>query len=157
MKTIILSTTLAVAFAAFAAGPVYAQAPAGDATKGEAVFKRCASCHAVGEGAANKVGPELNDVVGRVAGSLEGFNYSPALKEAGAGGLTWTPDQLAEWLKDPKAKVPGNKMAFPGLKNEADVANVIAYLTTFSPNAGAATATPDAAAPAAPAPAAPAQ
>lgn len=151
MKTSIIVTTLAVAFVGFAALPVQA---AGDPAAGETVFKRCASCHAVGEGAQNKAGPVLNDVVGRVAGTYEGFNYSQPLKDAGAAGLTWTPDQLAEWLADPKAKVPGNKMSFPGLKKQADVDNVIAYLETFSPNAAAAA---PAAPAAAPAPAAPAQ
>lgn len=150
MRTDIIVTTLAVAFVGFAALPVQA---AGDPAAGETVFKRCSSCHAVGDGAQNKAGPVLNGVVGRVAATYEGFNYSQPLKDAGAAGLTWTPDQLAEWLTDPKAKVPGNKMSFPGLKKPADVENVIAYLQTFSPDAAAAPAAPAAT----PAPAAPAQ
>ena len=107
---------------------------AGDPAAGADVFKKCASCHAVGEGAKHKMGPELNDVYGRVAGSLEDFNYSKAMKEAGEGGLTWTPETMAEFVHKPKDMVKGTKMSFPGLKDETDIANLIAYLATYSPN-----------------------
>ena len=78
----------------------------------------------------NKIGPSLHGVVGRTAGSLASFEakYSDAMKAAGAGGLVWDDANLAAYLKDPKGKIPGNKMAFPGLKVDADIANVIAYL-----------------------------
>jgi len=110
-----------------------ALAQGGDAALGETVFKKCMSCHAVGEGATNKVGPVLNGLVGRTAGTFEGYNYSQAMKDAGAGGLVWTPENLAKFLTKPKDLVPGTKMSFAGLAKPADVMNVIAYLATFSP------------------------
>lgn len=127
---IALSLLLASAGGAFAQG----DAAAGDAAAGETVFKKCAACHAVGEGAKNKVGPHLNDVLGRTAGTLEGFKYSPAMIKAGEEGLVWTPETLAEFLAKPKDFVKGTKMAFGGLPNPDDAANVIAYLQTFSPD-----------------------
>lgn len=99
----------------------------GDAAEGEKVFKRCQACH-VATADTNRVGPYLHGVVGRKAGSVEGFNYSEGMKKAGADGLVWTPENLDKYLTDPKAEVPGNKMAFAGLKKPEEVANVIAYL-----------------------------
>ena len=99
----------------------------GDAAAGKKVFNKCMACHdAVND--KSKVGPSLHNVVGRKAGTFEGFKYSDAMKKAGEGGLVWDEANLAEYIHDPKAKVPGNKMAFPGLKEDADIANVIAYL-----------------------------
>jgi len=101
----------------------------GDAAAGKKVFNKCMACHdAVND--KDKVGPSLLGVVGRKAGSKESFQakYSEAMKTAGAGGLVWDEANIAEYLKNPKTKVPGNKMAFPGLKADADIANVIAYL-----------------------------
>lgn len=115
------------------AGPALAQ-EAGDPAAGQKAFRICAACHNVGEGAKNKIGPALEGVVGRVAGGFPGFAYSPAMKKAGEGGLTWTPDQLAEYLADPKAKVPGNKMAFAGVKKQEDLDNLIAFLIQHSPD-----------------------
>jgi cytochrome c2 len=110
-----------------------AQAQEGDAAAGEAVFKKCAACHAVGEGAKNRVGPVLNGVFGRVAGTADGYKYSQAMIDAGAGGLTWDHDTLKQYLADPKSFVPGNKMTFAGVKNPAEEENLLAYLLTFSP------------------------
>jgi cytochrome c2 len=104
----------------------------GDPAAGQTVFRKCMSCHAVGEGARNKVGPELNGVVGRKAGGLEGYKYSPAMMKAGEEGMTWTSENLHAFLESPKTFLPGTKMAFPGLKEQADRDNVIAYLGTFS-------------------------
>jgi cytochrome c len=104
---------------------------AGDAAKGEVVFKQCKICHMIGPGAHALVGPEQNGVVGSVAGSRPGYNYSPAMKEAGQKGLTWTPENLDKFLENPKGVVPGTKMIFPGLKKEEDRQNVIAYLEKF--------------------------
>jgi cytochrome c2 len=87
-----------------------------DPAAGEKVFKRCTARHAIGEGAQNKVGPELNGLIGRAAGSLEGFSYSDAMVEAGAGGLVWSAETLSTYLENPKAMVPGTKMTFGGLK-----------------------------------------
>ena len=126
-----IRTTIAVAALVVSVSGALA---AGDPAAGEIVFKKCAACHAVGEGAKNKVGPELNAVLGRTAGTLEGYSYSQAMKDAGAGGVVWTPETLAEYLPKPRDFVKGTKMSFPGLPNPDDLTNVIAYLATFSPD-----------------------
>ncbi|WP_424362413.1 cytochrome c-554 [Methylocystis parvus] len=126
MKTISLLTFAAsVAFAA-SAGTAFA---AGDAAAGEKVFAKCKACHQVGEGAKNAVAPELNGVEGRKAGSVEGYNYSEAMKSS---GITWDAASFKEFIKNPKAKVPGTKMIFQGLASEGDQDNVWAYLAQFS-------------------------
>ncbi|MGX5802453.1 c-type cytochrome [Bradyrhizobium sp. Arg314] len=104
-----------------------ANAYAQDIEAGRTVFKKCATCHNA-ESDVNKIGPTLKGVVGRRAGSTAGSSFSQALKDAGANGLVWDEASLAEFLASPKTKVPGNKMAFAGLKNSDDVKNVIAYL-----------------------------
>jgi cytochrome c len=120
-----LTVILAAAMAALAAQAARAD---GDATKGQAIFKRtCAVCHTV-EAGKNKIGPSLFGVVGRKSGSLEGFNYSPAMK---GSNLTWTADQLDAYIADPKKVVPGNRMAFAGLKKDEERKDVIAYLSTL--------------------------
>ena len=106
-------------------------AAAQDAAAGEKVFAKCKICHQIGEGAKNMVGPVLNGVVGRNAGTYPGYHYSDANKNS---GITWDEATLKEYLKDPKAKVPGTKMVFPGLKSDEDIANVIAYLKQFGPD-----------------------
>jgi cytochrome c len=106
-------------------------AMAQDAAAGEKVFAKCKICHQIGEGAHNMVGPVLNGVVGRKAGSYPDYHYSDANK---GSGITWDEATLTEYLRDPKAKVPGTKMVFPGLKSDADIANVIAYLKQFGPD-----------------------
>ena len=106
-------------------------AAAQDAAAGEKVFAKCKICHQVGEGAKNGVGPVLNGVVGRKAGSEEGYNYSTANKSS---GLTWDDATLKQYLKNPRAMVPGTKMIFPGISNEKDIDDVIAYLKQFAPD-----------------------
>jgi cytochrome c len=106
-------------------------ATAQDTAAGEKVFAKCKICHQIGENAKNFVGPVLNGVVGRPAGSIAGYNYSQANKTS---GITWDEATLKEYLKDPKAKVPGTKMVFPGLTSDEDIANVIAYLKQFGPD-----------------------
>lgn len=101
-------------------------ASAADPVAGQKAFAVCKACHQVGETAKNVVGPKLNGVVGRPAGAVEGFKYSDAMKNS---GLTWDEATLTEYLKNPKAKVPGTKMAFPGLKDDTKIADVIAYLS----------------------------
>ena len=118
-----------VGFLLVAVTPVAAQ----NADNGEQVFKKCRACHQIGDGAKNTVGPQLNKIVGRQAGSVEGFNYSQANKEAGSSGLVWTEEKLSEYLENPRGFMPKNKMAFAGLKDEADRKDVIAYLKKFSP------------------------
>jgi cytochrome c len=100
-----------------------------DAAAGEKVFVKCKVCHQIGENAKNAVGPILNGIIGRKSGSINGFAYSDAAKKF---DHTWDEANLAEYLKNPKAKMPGNKMVFPGLPKEEDIQNVIAYLKTFS-------------------------
>ncbi|MCZ7595196.1 MAG: cytochrome c family protein [Hyphomicrobium sp.] len=104
-------------------------ASAQDAEAGKKIFAKCAPCHSVGPGAKNKVGPELNGLIGRAAGAVEGFNYSPAMKGA---GITWDETSLGEYLADPKKKVPGNKMLFAGVKDEIERGDLIAYLASFN-------------------------
>ena len=101
-----------------------------DAAAGEKVFVQCKVCHQIGPTAKNMVGPVLTGVVGRPAGTYPGYVYSTANKNS---GLTWDEATLKEYLKKPQAKVPGTKMAFPGLASDEAIANVIAYLKTFSP------------------------
>jgi cytochrome c len=115
-----------LAVASLAAGNARA---AGDAAEGQKVFNRvCAACHTTTAEGPKRLGPPLDHVVGRKAGSVDGFRYSEANKKS---GLTWTPDTLDEYLKDPKAKVPGTIMAFAGLKKDDDRQNVISYLETL--------------------------
>ena len=112
----------------------------GDPDKGAKVFKKCAACHAVGENAKHRVGPHLNDVFDRAAAGLDDYKYSKAMAKAGEEGLVWTTGTISEYLADPRGFVPKNKMAFAGLKKDDDVANVLAYLATFSESAPADTA-----------------
>jgi cytochrome c len=107
----------------------------GDPAEGEKVFKKCRACHEIGDGAKNKVGPVLNGVIGRTAGTAPDFKYSKAMVEAGEGGLVWSNETIGEYLVKPKDFVPKNKMAFAGLKKPEDIENVIAYLDQFSEGA----------------------
>lgn len=99
-----------------------------DIANGEGVFKKCRVCHDVGPEAKNKIGPILHGVFGRRAGTASDFKYSDAMVEAGAKGLEWTEETVGKYLENPKSYVLGNKMAFPGLKDEADRKDIIAYL-----------------------------
>ena len=103
---------------------------AGDAAKGEKVFRKCKACHAVGEGAKKKAGPVLNGIVDRRIASGD-FAYSKVLKALGDEGRIWTPEELSAFLTKPRDYAKGTKMKFAGLRKEADRANVIAYLASF--------------------------
>ncbi|WP_439815584.1 c-type cytochrome [Zavarzinia sp. CC-PAN008] len=107
-------------------GPLLASADVG---AGEALFKRCVSCHEATKGGPNKVGPDLWGLIDRPVGKHEGFAYSAAMQ---AHGGNWTVDSLNHWLADPKAYIPGNKMAFAGLRKAEDRANLIAWLNQQS-------------------------
>ena len=111
---------------ALAFSPLAAQAQ--DAAAGEKVFAVCKACHQIGPNAKNAVGPVLNGVIGRKAGTVEGYNYSAANKNS---GLTWDEATFSEYIKDPKAKVPGTKMVYAGLKDEQKIKDLIAYLKQF--------------------------
>ena len=105
-----------------------AAAQPGDAENGKDVFKVCRPCHQVGPGARNGIGPTLNGIVGSKAGTIAGFTYSEANKEAGTKGLVWTEDNLFMYLENPAAFMPGNKMTYAGMKDETDRRDLIAYL-----------------------------
>ena len=121
MKSTLAMVALAVATMAQAA-------QAQDVAAGEQSFKKCLPCHSIGEGAKNKVGPELNGLDGRHSGTAAGYSYSEANKNS---GITWDDAQFKDYIKDPKAKIPGTKMIFPGIKNETEVNNLWAYLKQF--------------------------
>jgi len=116
----------ALALMVFAVSPAAAD---GDAAAGEKIFNtKCKVCHQIGPGAHNLVGPNLNGVIGRKAGTEEGYNYSDAMK---GSGLTWDEATFKEYITDPKAKVPGIKMIFAGLPKDTDRDNLYAYLAQF--------------------------
>lgn len=99
---------------------------------GEKVFKKCAACHQVGEGAQNKTGPQLNGVMGRTLGGVEGFGYSKTMAEMGAAGTVWNEETMAEFLAKPRDYVKGTKMSFAGLKKDDEIAAINEYLKSFS-------------------------
>ncbi len=103
-------------------------AMAQDAAAGKSSFNKCLACHAIGEGAKNKVGPVLNGIDGRKSGTAEGYSYSDANKNS---GITWNKDQFLDYIKDPKAKIPNTKMAFAGIKNEKEAGDLWAFLAQY--------------------------
>ena len=103
-------------------------AEAQDASAGQKVFGVCKACHQAGDTAKNGVGPVLNGLFGRKAGSVEGYNYSPANKNS---GIIWDEATFADYIKNPKAKVPGTKMVYPGLKDEQKIKDLIAFLHQY--------------------------
>ena len=123
MKTPILSSLVVVTSLIAASGAL-----AQDATAGKSSFNKCMACHAIGAGAKNKVGPELNGIDGRKSGTAEGYSYSDANKNS---GITWNKDQFLEYIKEPKAKIPGTKMAFAGIKNEKEANDLWAFLSQY--------------------------
>ena len=99
-----------------------------DVAAGETSFRKCAPCHSIGPDAANKVGPELNGLDGRKSGTVDGFNYSDANK---ASGITWDEAVFKDYIKDPRAKIPGTKMVFAGIKSEKEVGDLWSYVSQF--------------------------
>ena len=104
------------------------EASAQDAAAGEKVFGVCKACHQIGETAKNNVGPQLNGIIGRKSGTVPGYNYTAANKDS---GITWDEATFREYIKDPKAKIPGTKMIYAGLKDEQRTNDLIAYLQQF--------------------------
>lgn len=105
-----------------------AAASAQDVASGEKSFNKCRACHQVGESAKNTVGPVLNGLFGRKSGTVEGYNYSEANKTS---GIVWDDAVFAEYIKDPKTKMPGTKMSFAGIKNEQEIKDLSSYLKQF--------------------------
>ncbi|ABA78734.1 c-type cytochrome [Rhodobacter sphaeroides] len=124
-----LTTILAGALALGAAQAAFAE---GDPAAGEKAFRKCQACHQIGAEAQNKTGPVLTGVIGRPAASIEGFSYSKTLTEAAADGLVWDHAALETFLANPRKAMPGTKMAFPGIKKPQELADILAYLDTFS-------------------------
>ena len=112
------------AFALLAAVPARAQ----DADAGKTVFNKCLPCHAIGEGAVNKVGPALNGLDGRKAGTYASYPYSDANKKS---GIIWNAAEFKDYIHSPRARIPNTKMAFVGLSNDTDIANLWAFLAQF--------------------------
>jgi cytochrome c len=116
---------------AFSVEKVVAMLPKASAEAGQAAFKKCTTCHTPNKGGRNGTGPNLWGIVGRNIGGEPGFNYSEAVKSKGG---TWTYDHLVSYLHDPKGYIPGNKMAFAGVKDPAELADLVAYLRTLNDN-----------------------
>src|SRR3954454_11654319 len=123
MKKLIL-TALVLTMSFAASSVVLAQ----DVAAGKSSFNKCMACHSIGDGAKNKVGPELNGLDGRKSGTAAGYSYSDANKNS---GITWNEAQFKEYIKDPKAKIPGTKMAFAGIKKETEVNDLWAFLSQY--------------------------
>jgi cytochrome c len=119
----------AVAEAAFNPATVLAAVAKGNVESGQGVFKKCAACHTPDKGGKNGTGPNLWGIVSRAVGNSDGFAYSPVIK--GKGG-NWTWANLAAYLNDPKGYAPGNKMAFAGVKDASEMADLLAYLRTMA-------------------------
>jgi cytochrome c len=126
MRKTTFSALIVLAASAHASGAL-----AQDAAAGKTSFNKCLACHAIGEGAKNKVGPELNGLDSRKSGTAPDYSYSDANKNS---GITWNKEQFLEYIKDPKAKIPGTKMAFAGIKNEKEANDLWAYISQFGPD-----------------------
>jgi cytochrome c len=123
MRNLTLSTLAVIASSAIAPAAL-----AQDAAAGKTSFNKCMACHAIGEGAKNKVGPELNGIDGRKSGTADGYSYSDGNKNS---GITWNKEQFLDYIKDPRTKIPGTKMIFPGIKNEKEAADLWAFLAQY--------------------------
>jgi cytochrome c len=123
MQKLTLSA-LAVLISSTAASTAFAQ----DVAAGKTSFNKCLACHAIGDGAKNKVGPELNGLDGRKSGTAPDYSYSDANKNS---GITWNEAQFKEYIRDPKAKIPGTKMIFAGIKNETEVNDLWAFISQY--------------------------
>jgi cytochrome c len=124
MKSLIIAAGVIVATASTA----MTQAMAQDVAKGENSFHKCLPCHSIGDGAENKIGPELNGLDGRHSGSVDGFDYSDANKNS---GIVWNEAKFKEYIQDPRGVVPGTKMIFAGIKNPQEINDLWAYVSQF--------------------------
>jgi cytochrome c len=128
-KGAIMSRVLAIIAVVFVGSATTAAAQ--DVGAGEQSFRKCLPCHSVGADARNKVGPVLNGLDGRKSGTIEGYSYSDANKNS---GITWSVEAFKEYIKDPRARIPGTKMVFAGIKNEKEINDLWAYLSQFKAN-----------------------
>ncbi len=124
LKSMLVVAGLGLAFAP-------AAAVAQDAAAGERVFAQCRACHQLGPTARNGVGPQLNGLFGRLAGSVAGYNYSPAYKTPEISAKTWSNENFATYIRDPRGVTPGTRMVFSGIRNDEQIANLSAYLAQF--------------------------
>lgn len=124
MQKTIRHFVMSLVATAFLIGPGYA----GDAEKGARVYKKCVSCHMIGDKAKNRVGPQLNGIIGREIASLGDYKYSKAMVKYGEAEKVWSEENLGAYLANPRKTVKGTRMAFAGLRKQKDVDNVIAYL-----------------------------
>lgn len=124
MKSVLLTLVPAFAGLVFATLPAHAQ----DAAAGEKLFAQCRTCHQIGETARNAVGPQLNGLFGRKAGSVDGYTYSAAYK---ALDKVWSIENFTVYIKDPRGVTPGTKMVYPGLKDDAKIADLVAFLNQY--------------------------
>lgn len=125
---IVLATPLAVLLSAPLA------MAEGDPAAGERIFARCGVCHGIGD-VERQPAPNLNNVIGRVAGSTDFPRYSANMREAGEEGLVWTAEKINEYIENPRRMIPRGNMAFPGLRAEQERADVVAYIAQFSEEA----------------------
>ena len=122
-----------LAIAALVGAPTLINAePGGDPERGETLYRQCSSCHQIGAGAVDRIGPHLNGVFDRAAGQSDGFRYSEGLERAAAGGLVWDYDTLDAYIEDPRALVSRTRMSFRGIADQQDRDDLLAYLRTFS-------------------------
>ena len=124
MRKLTLSALIVIASSSAVASAALAQ----DAPAGKTSFNKCLACHAIGEGAKNKVRPQLNGLDGRKSGTAPDYSYTDANKNS---GITWNEAEFKEYIKDPKAKIPATKMAFAGIKNEKEVNDLWAFLSQY--------------------------
>jgi cytochrome c len=123
-----MKNTLRALVVVIASAAASSAALAQDVAAGKSSFNKCLACHAIGENAKNKVGPELNGLNGRKSGTAAGYAYSDANKNS---GITWDEATFKDYIKDPKAKIPGTKMAFAGIKKETEVNDLWAFLAQY--------------------------
>jgi cytochrome c len=123
MKKLTLNALVVIASTAVASAAL-----AQDISAGKSSFNKCLACHAIGEGAKNKIGPQLNGLDGRKSGTAPDYSYSDANKNS---GITWSEAEFKDYIKDPKAKIPGTKMTFAGIKNEKEVNDLWAFISQY--------------------------
>lgn len=135
LRSSVLAAALLAPTLAFAQAPAAPPPPtAAEAQAGQTVFNQCRACHQVGETARNAVGPQLNGIFGRRAGSVEGFRYSQAYQSESVRAKVWDPENFRVYIRNPREVTPGTNMAFAGIRNEDQITNLIAFLRSYNAN-----------------------